>query len=83
MGLTLLAVAFDAEDPRAVADFWGALLAREVHADGDGWVLPGTATQVGLRFIPARADANPGGRRLHLHITSETLVAQGEPSNAR
>jgi len=78
VGLTLLAVAFDAEDPRSVAEFWGALLARELRPDGDGWVLPGSATQVGLQFVPVRPDTNPGGRRLHLHVTSETLAAQGE-----
>ncbi|CCH75550.1 conserved hypothetical protein [Nostocoides australiense Ben110] len=61
MGLTLLAVAFDAEDPRSVAEFWGALLARELRPDGDGWVLPGSATQVGLQFVPVRPDTNPGG----------------------
>ena len=70
MPSTLLAVTFDAHDPARQARFWGGLLGREEVADGDGVLLPGDATQVGLRFAStARAKTVPN--RIHLHLTSD------------
>ncbi len=70
MPSTLLAVTFDAHDPVAQARFWGGLLGREAVPDGDGVLLPGDPTQVGLRFTPtARAKTVPN--RVHLHLTSD------------
>lgn len=61
----LVAVCFRAREPERLAAFWGALLDREVTGDG---LLPGSATQVGLRFV---ADDGPVSERfLHLHVTS-------------
>lgn len=66
----LLAVAFDARDPGRLARFWAGLLDREAVADADGVLLPGNASQVGLRFVPSRAEKR-GPNRMHLHLTSE------------
>lgn len=66
----LLAVTFAARDPGRLGRFWAALLDREVVADADGILLPGTGGQVGLRFAPNR-EPRRGPNRLHLHLTSE------------
>jgi hypothetical protein len=68
MALTLQSVTFRSPDPGRDAEFWGAVLARTPEPDGDGILLSGTATQVGLRF---EAGARHGGakNRLHLHLT--------------
>src|SRR6476661_1383987 len=74
MSSRLVAVTYDAEDPAAVAAFWGKLLDREVVPEGDGALLPGDDTQVGLRFV-AVTDAATADT-LHLHLTSTTLDDQ-------
>ncbi len=65
----LLAVTFDAPDAARLARFWAALLGREVVEDADGALLPGDGTQLGLRFVPGRAE-RVGPNRMHLHLTS-------------
>lgn len=87
MSLRLLAVAFDAQEPERLARFWAALLDRDILADADGVLLPGTGTQVGLRFAPTRAPERERNR-LHLHLTSEgfdqeTVVAKAVGLGAR
>jgi hypothetical protein len=74
MSSRLVAVTYDAEDPTGLAEFWGTLLGREAVPEGDGVLLPGDDTQVGLRFVAASeaSGANP----LHLHLTSTTLDDQ-------
>lgn len=67
----LVAVAYDAHDPVRLARFWGALLGRAVEEDPRGPLLPGTATQVGLRFVSS-ATERTGPDRIHLHLTSDT-----------
>ncbi|HEX3931898.1 MAG TPA: VOC family protein [Nocardioides sp.] len=73
MSSRLLAVAFEANDPAQVATFWGGLLQREATPDPRGYLLPGSATQVGLRFVTTFTDVfarESAPRRLHLHLTS-------------
>lgn len=67
MALRLLALTYVSPDPAVPAAFWGGLLDREAVPDGDGLLLPGTDTQVGLRFVPGEP-ARPD--RWHLHLTS-------------
>lgn len=70
-----VAVTFDAHEPARVAQFWAAVLGREVLEDLDGAYLPGTDTQVGLRFVPS-ASQKVGPNHLHLHLTSTSLDDQ-------
>jgi predicted enzyme related to lactoylglutathione lyase len=65
----LLAVTFDAHDPTRLAAFWGEVLGREVVGDPHGALLPGTDTQVGVRFVAATTEKS-GLNRVHLHLTS-------------
>lgn len=70
-----MAVAFEAADPARVGTFWAALLGRPEVDDGRGVLVPGTETQLGLRFVPsssAKVDQNP----LHLHLTSTSEADQ-------
>lgn len=71
----LVALRQDAHDPAALAAFWAGLLQREVRADGDGPLLPGTEVQVGLRFTPG-ASVKVGPNAGHLHLTSATPARQ-------
>jgi catechol 2,3-dioxygenase-like lactoylglutathione lyase family enzyme len=71
----LVAVSFDARDPAALAAFWGGVLDRDPVPEPGGALLPGTATQVGLRFVAAPPAGVPG-RLLHLHLTSEVPADQ-------
>ena len=70
MSSRLVAVTYDAQDPAALAEFWGKLLGREVVPEDAGALLPGDDTQVGLRFVAATADVTAA--TLHLHLTSTT-----------
>ncbi len=75
MAVHLLAVTYDAHDPERLARFWGGMLRREAIEDAGGLLLPGTPTQIGLRFVagqPEREHLN----RLHLHLTSASLAHQ-------
>ncbi|RJK94735.1 VOC family protein [Vallicoccus soli] len=65
----LAALALDAHDPARVARFWAALLDRRPVEDARGVLLPGSDTQVGLRFVPSRSERT-GRDRVHLHLTS-------------
>ncbi|MEV4417206.1 VOC family protein [Catellatospora sp. NPDC049609] len=75
MTVQLLAVTYDAHDPARLARFWGGMLRRDAIEDGDGLLLPGTPTQVGLRFVPGEP-AKEHLNRLHLHLTSASLEHQ-------
>lgn len=75
MAVRLLAVTCDTDCPERVARFWSGMLRRDVIADGDGLLLPGSPTQVGLRFVPGPA-AVEHLHRLHLHLTSADLAYQ-------
>jgi catechol 2,3-dioxygenase-like lactoylglutathione lyase family enzyme/predicted enzyme related to lactoylglutathione lyase len=65
----LLALIFDAQDAPRLAAFWADVLGREVVDDPRGALLPGSDTQLGLRFVPSRAE-KVGLNRMHLHLTS-------------
>jgi catechol 2,3-dioxygenase-like lactoylglutathione lyase family enzyme len=71
----LLALSFDARDPGRLARFWSGVLGREVVDDVRGALLPGSGTQVGLRFTPGRSGKS-GPNRMHLHLTSATAEQQ-------
>ncbi len=75
MSSRLIAVAFDAHNPAELATFWAGLLDREVKGEPDGALLPGDATQVGLRFVTG-SGARSGANRLHLHLTTRNLADQ-------
>lgn len=75
MAVILRAVVFDVADPDGTAAFWAALLGRPVEAGGDGPLLAGDETQVGLRFVPERGPRT-GSLRMHLHVTSTTPDGQ-------
>jgi catechol 2,3-dioxygenase-like lactoylglutathione lyase family enzyme len=71
----LLALTVEAHDPARAAQFWAALLGREVIEDAAGVLLPGEDAQLGLRFVPGRA-GQLGANRMHLHLTSADLNDQ-------
>lgn len=75
MTLHLDAVVFDVADASAAAAFWAGLLDREVLPEPGGASVPGTVTQVGLRFVTSDT-VQLGPRQLHLHLTSSTLEHQ-------
>ena len=66
---------FDADEPMRVATFWARLLGRDVLDDGEGVLVPGDGTQVGLRFV-AEASAKTGQNPVHLHLTSTSADNQ-------
>jgi catechol 2,3-dioxygenase-like lactoylglutathione lyase family enzyme len=71
------AIALEVPDGPRVAAFWEELLGRRAVAERAGMLVPGTADQVGLRFITS-ATEQVGPRRLHLHLTSTSLENQSE-----
>ena len=54
--MLLEAIRFDAVDPVVPAEFWAAVLGRDVVAEPGGALLPGSETQVGLRFVASSRD---------------------------
>lgn len=75
MSSRLLALTFDAHDPARLAGFWAAVLERVVVEDPRGALLPGSDTQVGLRFAPSGTE-KVGPNRVHLHLTSTSPAGQ-------
>jgi len=71
----LLALTVDAHDPNRLAAFWGDVLGRQVLDAPCGALLPGSDTQVGLRFVPAHTQ-KVGLNRVHLHLTSTSPADQ-------
>ncbi|MGY0007075.1 VOC family protein [Micromonospora sp. I033] len=71
-----LTVTFDAHDPARLAQFWAGMLGREVVEDADGAFLPGSDTQLSVRFTPSRAETAGPNRRMHLHLTSASDADQ-------
>jgi hypothetical protein len=76
MTLHLDALSLDARDPEPVSRFWAEMLGRDVSVEDDAVLLPGDATQVGLRFV--RSSSEKGAERVHLHLTSDTPAGQQE-----
>lgn len=75
MSLRLLALTFDAHDPGRLAAFWAGVLGRVVVDDVRGVLLPGSNTEVGLRFA-ASSSVRVGSNWVHLHLTSTSLAGQ-------
>jgi len=71
----LEAVTLEVADAAAAAAFWAGLLGREAVPEPGGALVPGTETQVGLRFASSSTE-QVGPRRLHLHVTSSSLEDQ-------
>jgi hypothetical protein len=71
----LLALTSDAHDPARLAGFWAGVLGRVVVNDLRGVLLPGSDTQVGLRFVLSGAE-EVGPNRVHLHLTSTSPADQ-------
>ncbi len=73
----LQAVTYDAQDPAALGNYWARLLGRDVVEEPDGVFLPGSDSQVGLRFVAATEEiVRPRYEYLHLHLTSTSLEDQ-------
>jgi catechol 2,3-dioxygenase-like lactoylglutathione lyase family enzyme len=70
-----LTVIFDARDAARLARFWGGLLDREVVEEAGGVLVPGSESQLGLRFVPDPTEKT-GPNSLHLHVTSSSLADQ-------
>jgi len=77
MTCQLLAVCFDANDPRGLARFWGALLGWGVADDTRGGIalLPSDDTGLRLRFLPTQ-EQRPSPHDRHFHLTSTSLEDQ-------
>jgi len=71
----LEAITLEVGDAGAAAAFWAGLLGRETISEPGGALVPGTDTQVGLRFVTSHTE-QVGERRLHLHLTSTSLEDQ-------
>lgn len=71
----LVALTFDAHDPAYLAGFWAGVLGRMVVDDLGSALLPGSDTQVGLRFAPSGAE-KVGPNRVHLYLTSTSPAGQ-------
>ncbi|MHA3704204.1 VOC family protein [Jatrophihabitans sp. YIM 134969] len=65
-----LTLATEARDPDLLATFWAELLGRPAAAGSRGLVVPGSDTQVALRFVATRSPRS-GPNRVHLHLTSD------------
>ena len=76
MTLRLHAVRFDANDPRGLAQFWAGVLRREI-ADDCLTLVPGTATELRIRFAPTSAPKTDLGRA-HFDLTSTSPEDQSE-----
>jgi hypothetical protein len=70
-----LALTFDAHHPAGLAGFWAGVLGRGVVDDSGGLLLPGSDTQVSLRFVPDQAE-KAGPNQVHLHLTSSSPAEQ-------
>jgi catechol 2,3-dioxygenase-like lactoylglutathione lyase family enzyme len=77
MTCQLLAVCFDANDPRRLARFWGGVLGWEVADDTRDCIalLPSDDTWFGFRFLPTQEPKSSPYER-HFHLTSTSLGDQ-------
>jgi len=77
MTTQLVALSFDANDPRGLAGFWGGVLGWEVVEDPyDGIVLlPSDDTGFRLRFLPSK-EPKTGQNQVHFDLTSQSLEEQ-------
>lgn len=73
---TRLTLVAEAREPDLLVAFWAGLLGRPAAAEARGPLVPGSDTQVALRFVATRAPRS-GPNRVHLHVTSDD-VSQDE-----
>jgi hypothetical protein len=73
----LVALCFDANDPRRLAQLWAGLLGWELGDDPDGGfvLLPTDDTGFRLEFFPSQ-EKKAGPNSIHLHVTSTSLEDQ-------
>ncbi|MCD2499414.1 VOC family protein [Microbacterium nymphoidis] len=87
MPITFESVMLRSPEPERAAAFWSALLHRETREDTEGILLPGSATQAGLRFASGRAHSALKNR-VHLHLsraarTQQQTIAAAERAGGR
>jgi predicted enzyme related to lactoylglutathione lyase len=73
----ILALCFDANDPRQLAPFWAGVLGREMADDSHDGIalLPGDDAGFRIRFQPTQ-EPKTGLNQMHLHLTSTSLEDQ-------
>lgn len=73
MSLNLAALTVDAHDPRTLAEFWAAILRRDVTAADDGILVlaPNAANEFAIEFAPSD-EPKRGPNQLHFDLTSQT-----------
>ena len=73
----LVALCFDANDPRGLARFWAGVLGWEMADDPHDGValLPGDDTGFRIRFLPSQ-EPKAGPNRMHFDLTSTSLEDQ-------
>jgi predicted enzyme related to lactoylglutathione lyase len=70
----LVALCFDAHDPRRLARFWAGVLGRRIADDGTE-LLPGDATGFRIRFLPTQ-EQKVDQNQAHFDLTSTSLADQ-------
>ncbi len=76
MALRLLALCFDANDPRRLAHFWAGVLGWELAEDPPSVaLLPSDDTGFQIRFAPTN-EVKVGPNQVHFDLTSASLEAQ-------
>ncbi len=76
MPAQLVALAFDANDPLRLAQFWAGVLGREMVDDEDGFVLlPSDGTEFRIEFFPTH-EPKTGPNQMHFDLTSSSLEDQ-------
>ncbi len=75
----LVALCFDAHDPRRLAGFWARALRWDVDDDAGGGarLVPTDGTRFSIRFLPV-AEPKAGKNRIHLDLTTASLDDQEE-----
>ena len=72
----LVALAFDANDPLSLAQFWAGVLGREMVDDDDGFaLLPSDGTEFRIEFFPTQ-EPKTGPNQMHFDLTSSSLEDQ-------
>jgi catechol 2,3-dioxygenase-like lactoylglutathione lyase family enzyme len=73
----LVAVSFDANDPRRLAGFWAGVLGWEIADESDDGIalLPSDGTRFRIEFFPT-GEPKAGPNWMHFHLTSTSLEDQ-------
>ena len=73
----LVALAFDANDPLRLAQFWAGVLGREMVDDSDDGfaLLPSDGTEFRIEFFPTQ-EPKTGPNQMHFDLTSSSLEDQ-------